>query len=87
MMKRTGHCSRCGRCCNINNFPEGGTTIGHVREDGTCFYLHVENDNFCLKEVTVKGKPLTCRLFPMGPSDISLIPECTYSFEGSKPDT
>jgi len=87
MMKKIGHCSRCGRCCNINNFPEGTTTIGAVREDGTCVYLDVENNNFCLKEVTVKGKPLTCRLFPMGPSDIALIPECTYSFEGSKPDT
>ncbi len=80
MMKRIGYCSRCGKCCNVNSFPEGTTTIGQTREDGTCVYLDVKNNNFCLKEVTVGGKPLVCQLFPMGPSDIAPIPECTYSF-------
>lgn len=33
-----------------------------------------------MKHDTVSGKPLICQLFPMGPSDIESIPECTYSF-------
>lgn len=80
-MKRIGECSRCGRCCNINNFPVGTTTIGQVREDGSCtYYYHDGEQGGCMKHVTVSGKPLICQLFPMGPSDIASIPECTYSF-------
>ena len=78
-MKRIGHCSRCGKCCNINNFPPGTTTIGLVREDGSCVHLNRKN-NDCLRHFTVRGKPTVCQLFPMGPRDIDSIPECTYSF-------
>ena len=78
-MKRIGHCSRCGKCCNANSFPEG-TTIATVREDGSCTYYHHGEPGGCLKQHTVSGKPLVCQLFPMGPSDITSIPECTYSF-------
>ncbi len=76
---RHGSCSRCGKCCNVNNFPPGTTTIGLVREDGSCVHLNRAN-NDCLRHVTVRGKPTVCQLFPMGPSDIVSIPECTYSF-------
>ena len=77
---RQGHCSRCGKCCN-QNFLGSTTTIPTVREDGSCtYYYHGEEVGGCLKQVTVSGKPLVCQLFPMVPSDIALIPECTYSF-------
>lgn len=81
-MKRIGHCSRCGRCCNINSFPfHSGTTITTTREDGSCtYYYHDGEKGGCLKQHTVSGKPLVCQLFPMGPEDIATIPECTYSF-------
>ena len=79
MLKRIGYCSRCGKCCNANSFPEG-TTIATVREDGSCTYYYHGEPGGCLKEHTVSGKPLVCQLFPMGPDDIASIPECTYSF-------
>lgn len=79
MLKRMGHCSRCGKCCNANSFPEG-TTIATVREDGSCTYYYHGEPGGCLKQHTVSGKPLVCQLFPMGPNDIASIPECTYSF-------
>ena len=83
-MERMGHCSRCGKCCNVNNFPPGTTTIGQVREDGSCVHL---NKNDCLRHFTVRGKPTICQLFPMGPSDIASIPECIYSFVDDDDDS
>ena len=84
-MKRIGKCLRCGKCCNINNFANG-TTIGQVREDGSCaWYYHNGTQGGCLKHNTVTGKPVICHLFPMGPGDIASIPECGYSFVEVEP--
>ena len=83
---RVGECKRCGKCCNINNLPEG-CSIGSVREDGTCTYHHViDGVSTCLKQVTVSGKPLYCQQFPTKPEDIAKIPDCGYSFKEIKQD-
>ena len=80
MWKRYGFCSKCGKCCNINNYLPSLIAINvNLDKDGWCEYYD-KKTKLC-KIYYDSKRPHNCKVGPTSPIQIVLIPECTYWFE------
>lgn len=87
-LRRTGHCSRCGQCCddieNIFKDVDGnGNAPGLVQVvPGKCAYFRWMEDGLagCVGRDTVYYNN-GCNVWPTIPQHISEYPGCTFVFE------
>jgi uncharacterized cysteine cluster protein YcgN (CxxCxxCC family) len=78
-LKRIGECTHCGDCCMTVNI-----TVDWFKEK----YNIVSVSNKPCNKLDIKQhrctdylfRPLLCRIFPMRPSDLKWLPNCTYKF-------
>jgi len=82
-LKRIGQCTHCGDCCK--------TVLLTVNWGKEFYRLKGLKGEFC-GEYDIADcrcshymfRPLLCRMFPMRPSDLKWLPNCTYKFVKSK---
>ena len=79
--ERSGHCIRCGACCNVNNFVilpgmEFNEEI-ELDEEGWCTDYDKET-RLCK---IYDERPDPCVFFPRTPRDVALIPQCPFTFK------
>ena len=79
--QRKGFCIRCGACCNYNNFPKlkNFQLNPDVEFDEKGWCKHYDQETRLCK--IYKNRPRICSEFPRGPSEIVMLPQCTYYFE------
>jgi hypothetical protein len=87
-LKRTGHCSRCGNCCddieNIFAELDGNNDPNPLVQvvPGKCAYFRWMEDGLagCVGRDTLYYKN-GCNVWPTIPQHIQDYPDCTFKFE------